>query len=743
MPKDEGQTALPSPEPANDPGTGAAPSRRLFLAGAAAVGVLGAGGGLVLALRLFRRGAPVPPPESGGMRPNAWLEVAPSGRVAIWVAKSEMGQGVHTALAQLVADQLACRWSDVEVRQAPTDMDLFGWQGTFTSSSVHSSWETLGKAGAAAREMLVAAAAAALVVPARELVAQGGRVVHSASGRSLSFGELAAEAAKLAVPRSPAILKAAPGEGADLRAGELVGTSPERADLFPKITGTARFGVDVRWPGMLFAAVARCPFLGPGSRHPFTRGRSLGIDRDAALAVPGVRDVVEIPSGIAVLADTTHAAFAGRAALAVRWDQEGRLDVDGASAAARLAALAREGTGVEAERRGDALRLLADGKAIDAEYSAPYLAHATMEPMNASARPVGGRLEVAAPVQNPHGAAQAAAGAAGLDPSQVDVSVTFLGGGFGRRAENDVVEEAAALASRTGRPVQVVWDRRDDFLFDFHRPAAHHRIRAAVGADGLPRAWAHRIAAPSIVAQRVPLDRPVDPTAVEGAVDLPYELGARLVEWVPADLGVRVGFWRSVGHSHNAFAVESFVDELAERAGEDGMAYRLRLLAKRPRERALLEQLAERAGWRDALGPGMARGVALHSSFGSHVAVVAEAASTPVGPRVTRLVAAVDCGRLVHPDLVRAQMEGGLLFGLSAALFEAVELERGAVASAGFERYRVLRLGEEPTVEVHLLPNGDAPGGIGEVAVPPVAPAVASAFFHLDGRRRRGLPLGG
>jgi len=740
------------------PNDGSNPSRkaagrmltRRAVVGAAAAAAASGAVGLWVGFRLGRRGA-LPPAEDGALRPNAWIQVAPSGQVTIWVAKSEMGQGVHTALAQIAADQLACRWEDVGVRQAPTDLSRFGWQGTFSSTSVRESWDNLARAGAAVREMLEHTAAEVFDARPEDCRAEAGAIVHVSTGRRIPYGSLAAAAALRAAPSAPTVL--APGarppgpETATGRAGELIGTSPARADLAAKIDGSARFGADVRWAGMCFAAIARCPHVGPLYTHPFTRGRVRTSDRAAALAVPGVREVIDVPSGVAVVAESTWAALRGRDALAVQWDDSDR--PDGANGghvgfAARLAELARDAAApdVPAEASGDVDLAFKSAAAVHrAEYTLPFLAHATLEPMNASARRVAGRLEIWAPVQNPHGAASAAARAADVPESRVDVHVSYLGGGFGRRAENDFVEEAADLAARLDRPVQVIWDRTDDLRFDFHRPGAHHVLEAALGTDGYPVAWRHRFATQSIVAQRVPLDRPVDPTAAEGAIDLPYALGARRVLWVPAELPVRVGFWRSVGHSHNAFAVESFVDELAAHAGLDSFAYRQELLRDRPRERALLEAVALRAGWSDSPPAGVGRGIAFHTSFGSHVALVVEARLENGRPRVRRIVAGVDCGRVVHPDLVRAQIEGGVIFGLSAALGERVEFEAGAVASADLASYRLLRIPDAPAVDVLIAPSGDAPGGIGEVAVPPVAPALAAALAALDGMRRRSLPL--
>ncbi len=508
------------------------------------------------------------------------------------------------------------------------------------------------------------------------------------------------------------------------------------------------FGIDAGPAGARVAVVARCPVFG-GSLRSF--------DPAPALAVPGVEEVVEIAGGVAVVATGYVAATRGRDALVVDWDEGPGRALDDAEIFRRLEAAALE-TGRTVHDRGDVEAALAvAGEPVRARYRLPYLAHATMEPMNCTAWVRDGRCTVWAPTQFQSapglvggGTRQVAAAAAGVSPDDTEVHTTLLGGGFGRRAETDFVQEAAELAGKVEGPVRVVWSREDDIRHDFYRPASHHELSAALDGDGLPRAWLHRMASQSIFQRRVPGWLPGfaarmagrrDPTSTEGAAHPPYAVPNVRVSYAMVELPIPVGFWRSVGHTHTAFVVESFVDELAHAAGRDPYEYRRALLGQHPRHLRVLDAAAEAAGWGGPVPPGRARGIAVVESFGSYVAQVAEVSIDDSGPRVHRVWCAFDCGTVVNPAIVRAQAESGIVFGLTAALYGRVEIRGGRAVQSNFHDYRALRMDRAPEIEVVLSPSGDPPGGVGEPGTPPIAPAVANALFALTGRRVRDLPI--
>ena len=695
--------------------TGFAVSRRDFVKLSAGAGLWVAfGGGKALAA----------PAAEAGLSPSVWLHVGTDGVVTVYLAKSEMGQGSYTGMAVLVAEELEADWKRVRVVQADADA-RFGTMSTGGSSSVRRSYEPLRKAGAAAREMLVAAAAKRWAVAVSTCTAAEGAVHHAASGRRLGYGALAAAAAHEPVPADPA-LKAA-------SAFRLIGRRVPRLDTPDKVRGRARFGIDVRVPGLLHAVVARPPVNG---------GAVKGYDRAAALRVPGVRLVAEVPSGVAVVAETTWAALRGREALAATYEPGPNGSLDSA-ALSRL--LAEATLDPEPPRReGDVEQALAGAaRRVEAIYELPLLAHATMEPMNCTADVRGGMAEVWAPTQAPTWARSAVAEALGLPEEKVTLHVTFLGGGFGRRSMRDFPAEAALVSRAAGAPVQVTWTREDDIRHDFYRPAGRNELRGGLDGAGRLVAWHHLVRTPSIGQQLFGAARRSrgHPDVVEGAADVPYTAGAVRVDCAIPEVGVKLGWWRSVYSSQNAFAEESFVDELAAAAGQDPVAFRLAHLPPGNRLRGALQLAAERAGWGRAVPAGRARGVACHSSFGSHVAEVAEVSLDGKRIRVHRVVCAVDCGVAVNPDSVEAQIEGAVVYGLSAALRGEITLAGGAVVQGNFDDYEPLRMSEMPEVAVHLVQSAEAPGGIGEPGLPPIAPAVANALFTLTGERLRRLPL--
>jgi len=684
------------------------------------------GAGLVVAFHVpADAGAATKQAPGDALEPNAYLRIDPQGDVTVVFARSELGQGSSTALAMLVAEELGADWKKVRLEQA-VPAPVYGDMSTGGSASIRSLWKPMRTAGAQAREMLAGAAAERWKVDAASCQAENGEVVHAPSGRRLAFGALVAAAAKRPVPKEPALK--------DPKAFRVIGTTPARLDAPAKVDGSAVFGMDVRVPGMLHAAVAQCPVFG---------GKATGFDPAAALRVPGVRRVERVGDGVAVLASGTWAAFRGREALRVTWDEGARAALDSAGIRAKLEELARE-PGQRARRDGRGAEALAGAaRIVEAVYEVPFLAHAPMEPMNCTAHVRPGSCELWVPTQSGSGAQEAAAKAAGLEPAAVTVHMTLVGGGFGRRHNQDQVVQAVLLSKAVGAPVQVVWTREDDIQHDFYRPAMYNVFRAALDAAGDPVAWTHRMVGPGIATQMgiAEKDQP-DFSSTMGAVDLPYAIPDVEVEYTQYDPGVPLGWWRSVGSSQNAYVTECFFDELAAAAGKDPFELRRRLLKDKPKHLAVLELAAKQAGWGTPLPKGQGHGIAVHGCFGSFVAQVAEVEVAPGGAvRVKRVVCAVDCGIVVHPDLVRSQMEGGIIYGLSAALKGEITLEKGRVAQSNFHDYPMLTLDECPVIEVHFAPTHDFLGGIGEPGLPPIAPAVANAVFSATGKPVRRLPI--
>lgn len=700
--------------------------RELLLAGLAGGVTFGVGiyGGFRLGRRDERRRRIVPP-RTQPFAPGAFVAIEESGLVTIWLAKPEVGQGVAATLPMIIVEELGADPKSIRLIQAPAD-DAYGNQAVGVSSSVRGSFSDLRAAGAAAREMLVGAAAEALGVPPSTCATERGFVVHPASGRHIAFGALVRAAARRPIPTSPALKP--PGEFT------LLGKSLPRPDLSAKIDGTARFGLDVRVAGMAFSVIARCPTPG---------GKLRSFDPGAARAVPGVREVFAMDRGVAVIADYTHAAILGRDALRIEWDRGPNATWDTQAIDAHLDQRAAQ-EGSIARREGDgAAGLSGPGRMLRSEYRLPYLAHATMEPMNCTADVREDGCTVWAPTQSPAGVRDATARRLGLPADHVAVNVTLVGGAFGRRIMDDFVLEAVEVSKQARRPVQLVWTREDDLRHDWYRPCSLHRLEARLDDKGLPVAWRHRIVSPSIIRSLDPGFRdPVDPTAVEGAKEIPYRLADLQIEYVDAQLPLRIGFWRSVGHSYNAFAVECFIDEIAMTSGRDPVELRRALLAAQPRHLGVLNRAVAEAGQQSG-GPGQGRGVAVHASYGSFVAMVVDVtARQGRAIEVNRVVCAVDCGFAVHPDGVVAQIEGAIAFGLTAAMYGRVGFEAGAAMASNFDDYPLLRIGEMPAVQVHLI-NGapDDIGGVGEIGVPPVAPAVCNAIFAATGRRIKALPV--
>ncbi|MBI2404401.1 MAG: xanthine dehydrogenase family protein molybdopterin-binding subunit [Gemmatimonadetes bacterium] len=706
-------------------------SRREFLQNASV-----AGAGLVIGFHLppgWRNAVASPASRaSAAAGLNAWLRIGTDESVLVLVDRSEMGQGVATSLPMLLAEELEADWSKIRIEFAPADKayinPLFGMQGTGGSTSVRAAWMPLRQAGAAAREMLITAAAQTWNVPPSECRAERGVVIHGPSNRRLTFGQLAERAAALPVPQDVPLK--------DPKGWKIIGTRVRRLDTAPKVDGTAQFGMDVKVPGMLVAVIARSPVFG---------GKVVRFDATQAKAVPGVRAVVQVSAGIAVVADGYWPAKQGRDALNVTWE-EGPTAAVSSATISQLFARRGEEAGAVARHDGDPdAGMSGAASTLGATYELPFLAHATMEPMNCTAHVRADSVDIWVPTQFQTGAQQMGAGIGGVPSERVQVHTTYLGGGFGRRFELDFIQEALEVSKAVSAPVKVIWSREDDTQHAQYRPASYHRLRAGLGPAGQPVAWTHRIVAPSIMARVFPdtVKDGLDGEAVEGGVAMPYDVPNVHVDYQLTDTGIPVGFWRSVNNSFNAFVVESFIDELSHAAKKDPYQYRRDLLAKAPRHLAALNLAASRAGWGTPLPAGRARGIAVYKSFESFVAQVAEVSVARDGTvRVHRVVCAVDCGPVVNPGIVEAQMQSGIVYGLTAALWGEITIDRGRVRQSNFHDYRMLRMSEMPVIEVHIVPSTDAQGGVGEPGTPPIAPAVCNALFALTGKRIRTLPIG-
>ena len=703
--------------------------RREFLRVSAA-----AGGGLLIAFYLPALNFGQPSAGKQIFSPNAFLRIGTDDIVTVILGKSEMSEGIYTSLPRLVAEELEADWSKIRVESAPVDAvynhPVFGMQITGGSTSLKSEWERLRKAGATARVMLIAAAAQKWNVDARSCRAEDGYIIHPSSNHRLSFGALADSAAAIAPPVDVPLK--------DPSQFKLIGKSVRRLDTPSKVNGTAQFGIDANVPGTLTAVIARPPVFGakPGR-----------IDDRKAKQIAGVKAVVPVQAGVAVVADGFWPANLGRDALQIEWDEGPSATISTANLREQYAALAKT-PGAVARKDGDVAQALQSAATrLTAEYEVPYLAHSMMEPLNCLVDLRADRCEIWTGTQFQTVDRANAAKAAGLKPEQVQLHTTLLGGGFGRRANpiSDFVVEAVEVAKAARAPVKVVWTREDDIRGGWYRPMAYDRLTAGFDASGNLLAWSQTIVSQSIMAGTMfePfIKNGVDGSSVEGAIEMAYAIPNVLVDLHTTKVGVPVLWWRSVGNSHTAFVVESFMDELAHKAGKDPYEFRRALLSKQPRHLGVLELAASKANWGAPLPKGRGRGIALHFSFDTYVAEVAEVSINEEGAvRVHRVVAAVDCGRVVNPDGVAAQIEGGIIFALSAALKGELTLDRGRVQQSNFHDYQMLRINEAPEIEVHIVPSTEHPTGAGEPGVPPAAPAVTNAIFAATGKRIRKLPI--
>ena len=706
-------------------------SRREFVTVLAA-----AGGGLLLGYRVeaAQRAASPASTAATSFAPNAFIRIPPDGRVTLIMPQAEMGQGVYTSLSMLLAEELEIAPDQIQLEHAPADNKLyanqfFGEQMTGASSSVRAFYEPLRRAGATARTMLVAAAAASWKVDPASCRAHKGMVTHTPTRRTLTYGALTTRAAALPVPDK--ITLKAPKDFT------LIGTPAKRLDSPSKVNGTAKYGIDVRLPGMLIATVAASPVLG---------GKVADVDDQKARALPGVRQIVRLDDAVAVVGDHMWAAKQGLATLAIRWDDGPNATVSTADIVQGLAK-ASESSGVTVRKDGDPdSAFTAAAKKVEAVYQAPFLAHAAMEPMNCTVHVQKDTCEVWTGSQVLSRARAVAAEVTGFPVEKVIVHNHYLGGGFGRRLEVDYVAQAVRIAKQVVAPVKVVWTREEDVQHDVYRPYYYDRLAAGLDQRGTPVAWTHRIVGPAIIARYLPgaFKDGKDIDAIDGAVQLLYDIPAIQVEHVRHEEHVlNTGFWRGVGVTHNNFVVESFVDELAVASGQDPVAFRRGLLRKAPRALAVLDLAAREGQWGKPTARGRGRGVSLlYSDWGSYLAQVADVEVTGSGEiRVHRIVCAVDCGQIVNSDIVRAQIESGIVYGMSGALWGEVTLNNGRVEQSNFHNYRVLRMNETPPIDVYLLRNDNAPGGIGEPGTAVTAAALNNAIYAATGKRLRKLPL--
>jgi isoquinoline 1-oxidoreductase beta subunit len=707
-------------------------SRRKFLTVGAA-----AGGGLLLGIGLFRlarpgvkvEGAPAAVPFA----PNAFIRIDRQGHVTLIMPQIEMGQGTYTSISMLIAEELEVGLDQVRPEHAPPNDKLYAnpiipFQTTGGSTSIRAWWKPLRLAGATARILLISAAAQRWGVNPATCRASHGTVTHTPSGRKLDYGELVDVAATLPVPANVPLK--------DPKDFTLIGTPAKRLDTAGKVNGTTPFGIDARVPGMKFATVAACPTLA---------GTLVSVDDTKALAIPGVRQVVKIEDAVAVVGDHMWAAKQGLAALTITWNEGPNASLSTADID-RAHEHASRGPAVVASATGDAAAAMAHAaKKIEAVYELPYLSHATMEPLNCTVHVRADGCEVWTGSQVLARAQKAAADVTGLPLEKMVVHNHYLGGGFGRRLEVDYVTQAVQIAKQVEGPVKIVWTREEDIQHDIMRPYYHNRIAAGLDAHGLPVAWRHRVTGASILARWFPpaFQNGVDRDAMEDTAGPPYDCPNVLLEYVRHErVGFPAGWWRGVGPTHNVFLVESFVDELAQAAKKDPVAYRRALLGGAPRAQVVLDLAAEKAGWGQPAPAGHGRGVSVEKAMGSYVALVADIAVAKDGTvRVERVVCAADCGQVINPDTVAAQIEGGIMFGIGGALYGEITIKNGRVEQRNFNDYRVLRINEAPVIEVHLVKSGEEPGGMGETGTAAIAPAIGNAIFAATGKRIRKLPF--
>jgi isoquinoline 1-oxidoreductase beta subunit len=702
-------------------------SRREFLRAAAT-----ASGGFLLSVSLPFAGGRAAA-DATGFAPNAFIRIESDGRIILTMPYVEMGQGTYTAIPMLIAEELEIELRQVQLEHAPVDEKLYanpliGVQATGNSNAMRGAWKPLREAGATARTMLIAAAATRWNVDPISCRAQAGEVLHPPTGRKSPYGDLAADAARLPVPENVALKQP--------QDFTLIGTPAKRLDIAGKVNGSAIYGIDVRPPGVKIATLAQSPVFG---------GRVKSVDDSAAKNVKGVRQIVQLDDAVAVVADHMGAAKKGLEALKIEWDDGALAKLDTQAIADELAQMSLK-SGAVAQAIGDADKALASAVTkVEAIYQLPFLAHAAMEPMNCTVHLRQDACDIWIGNQAIGRVRAMAAKAAGLPPEKVIVHNHLIGGGFGRRLEADGAVRAVEIARHVDGPVKVVWTREEDIQHDMYRPYSFDRLSAGLGENGMPVAWNHRFAGSSVIARWLPpgFKNGLDPDTTEGAIDLVYDLPNFRVEYVRVEPpGIPTAFWRSVGPSHNVFVTESFIDELAAAAKQDPVHYRRSLLDKSPRAKAVLERAADKADWGEPLPPRVGRGVSLQFVFATYMAQIAEVEVAGDGTvRVRRVTCAVDCGTPVNPNIIEAQIESAIVFGISAALYGQITLKGGRVEQANFDTYQILRMNEAPAIAVEIIASSAPPGGMGECGTSAIVPAVANAIFAATGKRLRKMPV--
>jgi len=724
-------------------------SRRTFLKFGVTVGVA-AGGGLLLGFGLptvsqaqgqdptgksVIGGDASEPAPAGVFAPNAFIQIDNTGKVTLVIPKVEMGQGIYTSIPMLIAEELEVSLDSVTLDHAPPNEKLFmdpllGGQLTGGSTSIRYAWDPMRKAGATARVLLISAAAQQWQVDPATCHAQAGQVIHAASNRSLGYGQLVDAAAKLPAPQNVPLK--------DPKDFKIIGTAVKRLDSPEKVDGTAVFGLDVRVPDMVYAAIATCPVFG---------GTLGSVDDTNAKKIPGVRQVIKADNAVAVIGDHTWAAKRGLAALQITWNEGAGASLSMKQIVDDLSAAADHGNGAVARKDGDVAKGFSDAKTrVDAVYQQPFLAHATMEPVNCTVhvRPDG--CDIWLGTQVPTRIVDTAVKITGLPAEKITVHNHLLGGGFGRRLEFDMATQALKIGKQVSTPVKVFWTREEDIQHDMFRPYYYDKISAGLDANGKPIAWQHRIVGSSILARFAPpaFKNGIDPDAVEVATDLPYDLPNQLIDYVRQEpRTVPTAFWRGVGPTRSTFVVESFIDELAAQAKVDPVKYRRDLLGKTPRALNVLDTATQAANWGStSLPKGQGRGVSVMHAFGSFFAMVVDVTVDQGEVTVNRVVCAVDCGMVVNPNTIEAQVQGGIIFGITAALYSEITIKDGRVEQNNFTDYRMLRIDQTPGIEVHIVKSTEAPGGIGEPGTAALAPALANAIYAATGKRLRQLPVG-
>jgi isoquinoline 1-oxidoreductase beta subunit len=660
--------------------------------------------------------------------PNVWIKILPNNQINIVTAKSEMGQHIRTSIPMIIAEELEADWSNVNVVQADTHPEKYGGQSTGGSGSIRRSYIRLRKAGATGREMLTKAASIKWNVPHNECKAHMSEVIHTKSKRSLKFGDLVSLAGTLDPPDDPNLKSE--------KDFKIIGNSMPGLDTHARVNGSAKFGIDIRLPNMLYATVLQCETFG---------GTIKSFNANKAKIINGVKDVFEVEGGIAVVATNTWSAIKGQRALEVEWDHGNFYSWD-SKKIKNMMKNTSQNNAIVAKEVGNTKNIKND-LSIESQYEVSFTSHAIMEPMNCVAHVNKNSAELWVPTQEPQAIQSAISENLNIDIKKVKVNVTLMGGGFGRRFFYDgkFISDAVDIAKKVKKPVKLIWTREDDMKHDFYRPASMHKLKGALSSNNDLISWQHRIISPSISGQLWPenfKNGELDRGAVNGANNLPYEIPNILVDYVMSNTNVPVGWWRSVYNSQNAFANEVFIDELAHKAGIDALTFRMNMLNNSPRHKEVLRLAADKAGWGKSLPKGQGMGLAVHESFGSWSAQVATVTVFKDGNiSVDKIVASVDCGTVINPDGVKAQIEGSIVYGLTSTLKGEITIEQGAVAQSNFHEFELLQIDEMPKLEVHIVPSKQPPGGAGEPGLPPVAPAVANAIFNASGKRVRKLPI--